>query len=90
MNIEPDFKIFEKLKAIGLVEPLQLCSRDNCKMKGRQMFLKNRKRDKNSTNILLTWYCNGCKSYKSVYDSSFFSLFRRPNLLGIKNAGQLN
>jgi transposase-like protein len=85
MNIETDFKIFEKLKAIGLVEPLQLCSRDNCKMKGRQMFLKNRKRDKNSTNLLLTWYCNGCKSYKSVYDGSFFSLFRKPIriLLGI-------
>jgi hypothetical protein len=26
----------------------------------------------------MTWYCNGCKTYKSVYDGSFFSLFRKP------------
>jgi hypothetical protein len=78
MDLESDTKIFERLKSFGLVQAAQYCTKANCKNKSQLMVLKNRKRDKNATNQLMTWYCNGCKSYKTIFEGSFFSLFRKP------------
>jgi hypothetical protein len=39
MNVESDMNIFEKLKNIGLIEPLQVCSKDTCRLRGRAVII---------------------------------------------------
>ncbi|CAF0975288.1 unnamed protein product, partial [Brachionus calyciflorus] len=80
MNIENDeqYNFFEKLRDFGLLLGVSFCTNVKCKKLGNQMVLNLRKRDKNSEKKLLSWRCNSCTTYKSVYDGSFFSLFRKP------------
>lgn len=80
MKIEEteEFKIFEKLKKLGLVFSKQKCEKTNCPKHGCDLDLKIRKRTANSDNHILSWRCSRCGTYKSVLDGSFFSLFKKP------------
>ncbi|CAF0979658.1 unnamed protein product [Brachionus calyciflorus] len=42
------------------------------------MELRNRKRNKDSKNQLLSWRCMACTNYKTIYQDSYFTLFRKP------------
>ena len=70
--------IFNKLVSIGLIQSIQKCTYNSCNKKGEIMELKKRKRSKDTKNNLITWRCLACTSYKSIYQDSFFSLFKKP------------
>ncbi|CAF1010282.1 unnamed protein product [Brachionus calyciflorus] len=77
-NENEEKKIFNKLVDLGLIFAVQKCTKENCRKKAQNMNLTTRKRSKDSKNCLLTWRCNSCSSYKTIYEDSFFSLFRKP------------
>ena len=74
-----EFKIFKTLSVIGCVYASQVCSNKNCPKYQKYMDLRLRSRGKDSIKHL-TWRCsaNKCGTYKSIWDGSFFSLFRKP------------
>lgn len=77
-----DYKTFSKLKERGLVVTSVNCNNSNCKRFGESLNLILRKRDSNSTKKILSWRCSTCGKYRSPYESSFFSLFRkRPQIV---------
>ncbi|RNA24110.1 hypothetical protein BpHYR1_008935 [Brachionus plicatilis] len=67
------------LREIGAVHVSQVCSKSNCPKYQREMELRFRTRPKDSKEKILTWRCTGykCGTYKSVWEGSFFSLFRK-------------
>jgi len=75
-----EFKIFKMLSGIGSVHSSQFCTNKNCTKFQQEMVLKLRSRGKNADNKHLTWRCNGhkCGTYRSIWEGSFFSLFRKP------------
>lgn len=80
MNIQEsdEYKIFLELKEFGIIFENRVCTNSNCKKKGSNMTLQLRKRSKQSEIKLLTWRCNSCTTYKSIFEGSFFSMFRKP------------
>lgn len=77
MDGEDEKKIFNKILESGLVLSEQYCSKDLCKKKGQLMKFDMRKRSKDAKNVLLAWRCTCCGTFKSVYDGSFFSMFKK-------------
>jgi hypothetical protein len=75
-----EYKIFKMLSAIGNVHGVQFCSNKNCPKFEKEMNLKLRSRGKEDQTKHLTWRCNGfkCGTYRSIWEGSFFSLFRKP------------
>lgn len=79
MDFESDEKkTFSKLLALGLIFKTQKCTNEKCVKRGDLMELRNRKRNKDSKNQLLSWRCMACTNYKTIYQDSFFSLFCKP------------
>ena len=73
-----DFKTFDKLRNFGLVVFNKQCDKANCSKYGSDLSLRLRKRSSDSKNLILTWRCTRCGTFKSIYDGSFFSLFKKP------------
>ncbi|CAF1078095.1 unnamed protein product, partial [Brachionus calyciflorus] len=72
-----EFKLFLKLSEKGLVFPSRTCQNNSCRKYNQDMgpFLK--KRSKEAKNFSLFWRCSSCSRTKTVYDDSFFLLFRK-------------
>lgn len=73
-----EFKLFDKLRNLGLIFSSRCCDKTNCIKKGSELNLKFRKRTADSKNQILSWRCTSCGTFKSIYDGSFFSLFKKP------------
>ncbi|CAF0765448.1 unnamed protein product [Brachionus calyciflorus] len=73
-----EYKLFLKVKEKGLVFPSRNCENIKCKKNGQIMPPSLRKKNKDSINTFLIWRCTTCGHSKTVYDESFFSLFRKP------------
>jgi hypothetical protein len=65
---------------IGCVHSSQACSNKHWPKYLKDMELKLRSRGKKADSKHLTWRCHGskCGTYRSIWDGSFFSLFRKP------------
>ncbi|RMZ93697.1 ISXO2-like domain-containing [Brachionus plicatilis] len=64
-------------KNYGLVYPPRACANTCCKKFGETMAPYLQKRSKNAKNQLLYWRCSSCGRFKTAYDESFFSLFKK-------------
>ncbi len=73
-----ELKLFEKICELGLVNQSRACDNKTCKKYEKLMSLTIRKRSKESLNYVLSWRCTVCRSYRTVYENSFFSLFKKP------------
>lgn len=74
-----EFKIFNMLRELDAVYGKQVCTNTKCPKFQKEMELRFRTRGKKSSDKHLSWRCNGykCGTYKSIWDGSFFSLFRK-------------
>lgn len=72
-----EYKLFFELSNFGLVHTERKCVDPNCKKYDQTMAPYLQKRNKDAKNVLLYWRCSSCCKFKTVYDGSFFSLFRK-------------
>lgn len=73
-----EYKTYEIVREMGLVHPPRSCSNACCKKYNQEMSPYLQKRSKDAKNTLFYWRCTGCGRFKTAYDESFFSLFKKP------------
>ena len=60
---------------VGVLHSDKTCSKENCK--NRLLVTTYRKRKKDDEKRKLTLRCNSCQTFQSIFDGTFFSLFRK-------------
>ena len=73
-----NIEVFNQLIKYKLILAEQFCCNKNCKNFNHKIHLRERKCKNEEEGSRLSWRCNKCQRFKSILDSSFFSLFRKP------------
>ncbi|CAF0747971.1 unnamed protein product [Brachionus calyciflorus] len=77
MNTEKsEQELIENFQSIGLIPKEKRCPKCDCVMQ-----IKSRKRENKSNFLLYNWRCTKCASFFSLYEGTFFGIFKIPILI---------